>query len=209
MRYPPSVSIDSDDPVMLKHAYSVSQAFFSIHLIVGEFANALSLFDELTEMLLHPGSATGHDEMLRIAGWRRIPARDGAMTLFHIHDLFKGVAYSTSQCPPLQVVADRKMASLAGKYFRSAFPDFELLRHSVAHAGEATSTEDKMAGNRYSTVDSANLFVQGNLDDRRFSNSIKGKLVSYELSQASLDAVISSVTLLFDAYRRPPVHSAD
>ncbi len=91
---------------------------------------------------------------------------------------------------------DRPKLREARKLLERLFPDFEDLRHSIAHAGELLHEPDglkKHAANGVSMRDC--------LSGRQFVNTFEGKFQSYELSQEFLDGLREVKRLVYEAFR--------
>ena len=62
--------------------------------------------------------------------------RDGAMTLYHFSARINRYSSSMDAMPTIQKLVKHKDLRIARKMFVSFFPNFENLRHAVAHHGE-------------------------------------------------------------------------
>jgi hypothetical protein len=78
-------------------------------------------------------------------------------------------------------------------------------RHAVAHSAEMMHDMDEHMVRgpsiEHGIGEGANVFMSAVFKGREFINTIEGKFASYELSQASLDGLISVKSTMFSAFR--------
>lgn len=163
---------------------------------VDDFAAALSLFD----LCLAVSSQAQAN-----SNWIFVPARDGAMSVYHAYTVLDGIRKTLSSTPRLDSLVDKDALKEAGKIFHTKFPDFEKLRDAIAHIAEQTTTPRMRDKHAYSGPLSAgevtSSTVSNWLEHRQFSNTWSGKLVKYEISEASLAHLRNAQHCLWCAFR--------
>ncbi len=128
--------------------------------------------------------------------WCFIAGRDGVMTLYH----FKKVLLYTQfkDCPTLIMRIDHERLKSARKTFNKEFHDVENMRHAVAHRGETWQTMGKHEKNSFSgsislpgikIKNSNNGIIQDTYVENNFYYTFKGRILSYELSDRTLNIV--------------------
>ena len=203
-------------------ARHVADNLSALDQCVEELAAANALFDHCEWNSSDPpdGGSRSLEEMQSrhkhnslLMRWSFIAARIGAMT---IHDFYR-ISQLTSglrpQCPSLFEHVDNTTWGEANSLFQRSFKDFGALRQNAAH-GERYATPDRTA-RAYSdepliassghTVASG-LSVRNGLINRTYTTALDGRYVSYNLDQATVDALRRVADLIFEAFR--PVERA-
>ena len=184
-----------------EHAAVIGSSLDDLDGYLNNFAAALSLFDSCDNASGEAGPHRG-----TYISWMMIAARDGAMTIYHFGKTIDGIRQSLGLCPTLRGLVSRPSLKTAGKLFARHFPSFEKLRHGVAHAGEQSSTlrarrkhalRGDYAGSGFKIRESSGTLLGNNLQDRLFTTSHEGTVLTYEISQATLAKLIE----VKDAFR--------
>ena len=127
--FPPRLNEEGLPEAERETARNISSALMSLMSYIESFRDALALFDFCDTL---DKRAAGNN------AWKFLAARDGAMTIFHIGRAMAAVheALDARSCPALLAMIDIPALRLARRRLEGLFPDFEELRHSVAHAGD-------------------------------------------------------------------------
>lgn len=169
-----------------------------------DFSAALSLFNFCDRF---DRSLTGN--------WSFVAARDGAMTIYHIGKTMELTRAALKRAPTLAGLALRDPLSEAGKKYRSSFPTFEKMRHAVSHSSELYQNKEKHTQNAFSgDYDDGFISLEGvsravvsnSLLGRKYTNTIDGKIISYEISAATKVVVYECVNTFVSAFK--PIYEA-
>jgi hypothetical protein len=133
-------------------------------------------------------------------GWPVIAARDGALSIYHFRRTIDGIDETLARTPSLAGMVDAAARKSARKMFQAAFPDFTNVRDAVAHSGDKSRTKDKREEHAFrgEWQNSQMAFLHGDgtpievtlvdvLNNRQYSNTWEGRVISYEISLASLE----------------------
>jgi hypothetical protein len=100
----------------------------------------------LLRQLIYSYHATQHSLISDVRDiarpWVFVAGRDGAMSIYHFAKSMEGMMAFLGQCPTVLDKVDRTKLRSARKMLRELFPDFEAVRHAVAHAGELMKDPD-------------------------------------------------------------------
>ena len=140
---------------------------------VRTFADALALFD-------FGLSESGERENPR-GRWRFIAARDAGMTIYHFGVILDAIHKRIGTCLTLVPHLDKPTMSKATEEFANRFPTQEAARNAIGHAAEMIESPDQLRRNIM-----GNIFVRDSLLGRNLSMTWKGKLLSVEISDATL-----------------------
>jgi hypothetical protein len=164
-----------------------------------DFSSALSLFN-FCEQFDH-----------RLTGkWPFVAARDGAMTIYHIGKTIELTRAALKRTPTLAVIALGDVLADAGKKYRQAFPAFEKVRHAVSHSSELFRDKEHRAKNAFSgsyddgyiRIEGAtNVILSNGLMGRNYTNTIDGKIISYEISEGTKIIVYDCVNTFISAFK--------
>jgi hypothetical protein len=174
---------------------------------VSDFEAALALFDFCQAQL---ASVRENPNLKPIFRWPFIAARDGAMSIYHAYTILDGIRQSLATTTELAELVDRKALKAAGNIFHSHFQSFEDVRDAVAHIGEKMGTPAKFDRHSFSgsfegegikADDVKGLTLSNHLAGRRYSNSWRNKVLTYELSGESLDRLDEARRHLWAAFR--------
>jgi hypothetical protein len=157
-----------------------------------QFAGALTLFDF--------GMRNRDNKEMDGIGWAMVAARDGGMTIYHFSKTLGHSGALLGKCKALLRMTDRTKLRSARKHLNEAFSNSTEVRHAIAHTAELTMSPEKTRENALSgpydkhgmqLSAGVKVMIRNSLNGRLFQNTIDGKLQSYEISRASLDALIS------------------
>jgi hypothetical protein len=143
--------------------------------------------------------------------WQFMAVRDGALTLYHFAKAVEGIRRSQAGAPMFRGYVDHAIVRSAVRQFLEAFPSAQKMRHAVAHDAELMATLADSTKN-FAQVDEVELDgfkipITRSIIDGKFSTSIDGEVISYELTDAALDKLNSVKREIFRAFQnacRPP-----
>jgi hypothetical protein len=182
-------------PCNEEHAiWPISVSFYKLDRYVADFESSLNLFDFCHDKLLPTPEGPQKHGLTRLRDWQLIAARDGAMTIFHFGMTMKGVKKSLDNLPLTRAMVSKPTLASARDNFRKFFPRFEALRHSVAHAGEKSTSRELL--NKHAVRGQGT--ISNHLVGREFYNSWEGRTFSYELSRGTF-CRLNSVRLEFQS----------
>jgi hypothetical protein len=205
---PPDINVSALPEAEREAAFLLSTSLFGLGNYVNRFAAALSLFDfsALLSTARGYGSRQPH---WPIGEWHLIAAREAAMAVYHFARAKESVDICLSQCPTLDAKVDRAALRRGGKLLRGSFPDFEEMRHAVAHTAELT--RDPSQAREHSITEpvefggvrigrGARGILRENLSGRTFFSTYRGKLRQCEVSQRSFDALNACRREIYSAF---------
>ena len=170
---------------------------------VRDFHAALTLFDFAEPQWLNA-------EQDHVKQWSFIACRDGAMTIYHFGQTFQHIRAALGSCPTINSLVDSQHLRLTNKKFESQFPDFEGLRHAIAHASDLWKNVSSFARNAFTgkltgplvvAAKGGRIAMRNNLINRQFSTTFETRLVSYEISAETLNRLISLKNEFYSAFR--------
>jgi len=138
--------------------------------------------------------------------WRGIPVRDGALQIYHFAVALDGIRKTLSMCPTVRDRVDHQALRQAMKDFRAAFPNYEKMRHAVAHIADRTKTpghteKHQFVGEHKSANDSG--ITLSSVVGRQFSVTWEGEVLQYELSENTLQILRGILRAVYAAFPEP------
>lgn len=186
-------------------ALTTSRMIQELDSQTGYFRAAVSLFDFCYEK----AHSITNDVNLRRSylSWMHIAARDGAMTIYHFGKALAATETALNRCPSINSAVDTSQMRLAKNSFKGAFPDFEAMRHAVAHAAELSANPESHNKNSFSGTYKVDGFSAANVADmtmsdligRNYTATFEGRIIEYELSLATGDRLESIKNRVFAA----------
>ena len=179
-----------------KDTSTLARSLGSLDNYLRDFHAALTLFD----------FAVASDN----TQWCFIACRDGAMTIYHFGRTLQNVRAALGSCPTVNSLIDSKSLRLVAKKFDARFPDFEHLRHAIAHSSElwknvASFIKNAVTGRHDGPLvvvaKNSRIAMHNNLVNRQFSMSYEGRLVSYEISAETLQRMTTLKDEFYSAFR--------
>jgi len=162
--------------------------------LVEDFRSTLDLFNHVNT--LEPDPAAPH----RRGRWSEIAGRNGALVVYGFWQVMEAI--NALKAPTLWQRADVQERRTGDSLFTARFPQIAAIRISAAHPGElsATPQERKKHGlneavenQMISVAANSGTFIESMMvvagKKMTYSSSVKGKLVSYELSEESAQAL--------------------
>jgi hypothetical protein len=184
-----------------------------LNTFTGQFFDALLLFQHCLDQGNRPQEEVDIplDELRSfMRAWLKVAARDGGMSIWHYSKALDG-ACDLWHCPSLRPLIDAKALRIARRLFIARFPQFALMRHSIAHTAELTSSRDRRRANAllgehkfgfHATIHGSGpgAMIRNHLYGRHFVNSIDQQLVSYEVSEEALAKLVDITDRVFAAF---------
>jgi hypothetical protein len=178
------------------------------------FEWAIALFEFSTGEFREKYYRISPEKLGKYNGWRFIAGRDGAMSLYHFRQAMTHANSWAQKDAALSKHIDRKMIKCANAKFDNKFPYTEKIRHSVSHSSDLLQTEKEIREHFVPAIfwradmphiEKAVEFIHNDqFDGRLFVTHFGKALLSYELSEASLQILEEIERLFFGAYS-PPV----
>lgn len=141
--------------------------------------------------------------------WCNIACRDGALTVYHFGETLKHVRSAMKDAKSIADMVDPNSLRLVTKKFESSFPDAEALRHAIAHASDLWRNvfhylKNAITGKVTSgtiSISGTNVALQYALNQRRFCAIREGRLACYEMSEQTLNSLITLKEEFYSAFR--------
>ena len=161
--------------------------------LVDDFDAALQLFATLNR---NHGVPTG---------WKAIPLRDGASTIYEFGQVVAHMGSARSKCPVLASLLDEGEWKLGSKAFTKAFPKYEHIRNAALHAPQIFAKSDQRRRHR---TKQETALMAGDVPAATLGAGMTGTVISgstircayngqfaeYSLDQPSLDALRASAS---------------
>ena len=176
-----------------------------LQLYINKFAAAVAIYDLCDPSSPNPAVPSQHVNMMRFVG-----GDDGAMTIWHVARLIEETRGHLHEVPSLLPRINTGELKLAEKLLKSAFPQFENLRHASAHASELFSNIESANKNTPAGAfdtpigkmknDGGIIAVGSSFHNRTYFTMIDKQVVSYDLSwacHAKLEGIAKRVYLSF------------
>ena len=152
-----------------------------------------------------------------VDGWVVIAARDGAMSIYHFGCTMDGLVETMGKAPGLRTKYGRPL-KLVRKQFEEAFPSFFKVRHAIAHSAERNKSPEKIEEHslvgpwktsRMEFTAAEGVAMSGMLtdvlDNRTWSSTWDGQVVSYEISVETLANLVKFRDEIYLAFSESPV----
>lgn len=180
---------------------SVSQKITDIYVFKENVINAITLFSALRNSIGNPGFRNG---------WLFVPARDGAISLFHYIKVLGFIRSSFQNCPTFRSAVDTDSLRRSEKAFKECFPFAESLRHAVAHAAELVKSEAEIKKHGVSNYNKGSTRIEGNgrvilrdhLDGDTFTYTFEGECVYYDLNQDTINNIAKITQDIFNSFSK-------
>lgn len=213
---PPSIPVDSLPEDEKGYAEAINGLLQNLTTYTKDFEAALSLLYQAhkwsKEEMERTRATTLPDRSLSdsLRDWMMLAARDGAMTVWHFGQSKNWINKNLYKCPTLVPKVPTVLLGEGHDLFKQAFPHWENLRHAVAHHAELLKNPAARKKTMITTgYDGPGITIPGGgelylgrmLMGHRFMNTHEGKVVHYDLSPESLDALKASKAKFWEAFR--------
>ena len=132
------------------------------------------------------------------------------MTIYHFGRTLRHLRAALGSCPTVNSLVDPQSLRLVSRKFEARFPDFERLRHAIAHSSDLWKNVASFTRNAFTggltgplivVAKGARIVMHNNLVNRQFSMTFEKQLVSYEISIETLNHLISLKNEFYSAFR--------
>lgn len=230
LRFPSADHLDDAEAEEIRHLAGFAMA---LNCYSSDFYYSLVLFDfaRMNSSKYIKNYPTASDcptpeeerfiqEMDIFRAWSPLAARDGAMTLFHFSKTLDALKACVANCPSISRVVDHDEFRDIRRSFKKQFPDFEGVRHGVAHSGELLKDQKRRElnsvtgpialGGGLELSEGAQMMGGEIIINRHFKKVYEGRLVSYELSPENwqfLEQLVDRIYALLKALEHPSAHT--
>lgn len=192
--------------------WTISGQLGDLSSYLKNFEAAVSLFDFCIQAIQ---SQRGIDPQINVHGmaslhrWQLIAGRDGAMTIYHFAKTMTAIRAGMSKCSSFRQLVNHDILRAATKLFEQLFPDFEGIRHAVAHTAELVRTAEatKMnsftgscAGSALNFDEADRLMLRSVLLNRQFTLTWNAKLLSYDVSRQTTELLARVLQQLYSGF---------
>lgn len=149
-----------------------------------------------------------------VRAWSFIAFREGAMCIFHIKMTMNGITNSLHESPSLKALVNSSVLRDTKKKFIRDFPNWESVRHAVAHAGEMTANSRKIKDNQTKKTFDQPLIKIGtgilvsniSIGDQYYTGKSGGEIGGYALNETSLGCLQSAVAAFYAEFQKAADH---
>ena len=169
---------------------------------VDDFDAALQLLDEAAELAIEDGTAPS-----RYTRWMKIALRDGLLTLEQFSKVTK---LDFKNLWSVNSLVDHKTIKRSRKAFSERFPNIVDLRDTMAHRGGSVTRRDHVRHAISTTQTVSDLTFYADKDHkmymidqckhRHYFAAHEDKIVSYELSQESLEFLYGNAKQILSSF---------
>jgi hypothetical protein len=223
-----------------ERAWTISSSLSSLLTYVGQVEAALELLKfassqihdvstQISEVMSRAQSAgepfRGFDDIRQLgttrstlSEWTLIAGRDAAMTVYHFAETIEATKLLLHECPPLKAMVDWKEIRKAQKRFSAAFPQYEMIRHAVAHDGELADSPKAFKKNSHSgEYQKGGLSIDEGSTNIRFTGSlggelavtIKGSILTFALNDYTLEKLRDALVDFYNCFRNAESKTKD
>ena len=157
--------------------------------------SALSLFEfsEKNSMPKNIQESFDRERSKLFTDWMMIASRETVMGIYHFAKAKEAFKVSLKAIENIEV--DWKEIRSATKKFNRYFPDFENMRHAVAHSAELTKDRQQYDKNSFSgdydnglisATGVEGLVLSGGLMNRSYTMTFQGKIITLEITKTTL-----------------------
>jgi hypothetical protein len=169
-----------------QQADSIALLLHSLNGFISDFRSDLELFDYAES---HP------DVMMR---WSAIACRDAAMTIWNFRDALDHIQRAVKQCLPLKTKElERSLRAAIGRY-GAMLPMAKKMRNVTGHPVSHIGTPEAWKQN---VLRGTSVLVHNSWAGRKVIHSKEGMEISFELSEDTLEALITTRNKVFAAFR--------
>ncbi|WP_133065503.1 hypothetical protein [Niveispirillum lacus] len=139
--------------------------------------------------------------------WMLVPARDGAISLYHYCKMIEFIRNSFKLCPVFRSKVKIDELRDAQKKFQEYFPFAKELRNAVAHSAELVENDQKIDRNAVRNFEmgttkivESKTILRSHLDGNTFMYTIDGEVVFYNLTNDTLNALAAVTNQIHSAF---------
>ena len=186
-------------------AESIQMNLMHLRIAVADFRSVLDLYMHIRD--LNRADQIQHKSKV---GWTKIAGREGAICANGLFMAMQNI--NKTNAPQISKLVDIEMRKRGQADFENAFRNVMSVRITAAHPGELYGKAKELEDHRLRDAAVSDGMVLGegsfaadmmNASDEKltFSATFKGRLVSYELSQATADKMTEAVKTYVGAFR--------
>ena len=120
-------------------AWHIELLFSNMDSYVEKFRAAISLF-----VFAKTPEALVLTDRHTVAGWSRLAASDGAMTIYHFAKCFEAIKAACHGHPTIIGLVDWELVRAATRLFNEKVSSYEEMRDSVAHVADNVRTPESL-----------------------------------------------------------------
>ena len=207
---PPRLSMVSQPHQQRKSLWHVERQLKELGYYVDQVELNIILFDAGDFYIsgirpsknLPPGT---YDPIQVYSAWKRTACRDSAMAMFNFERGMNAIKSSLADVADLLRLVDHQKLKTAEKLFKSYFPDFKGLRHSVGHTAEFFGTKEQRRNHSikgpintgvFRSEGSQGTVIIDSIENRKFMSTYNGRLVTLDMSLGTVNK-LTEITILF------------
>lgn len=157
-----------------------------------EFRQALILFDENL-----PDPSEDFDKLEQGYCRMRMAAHFAVLNVYHFRATLNSVRHLIGSCPTLKPKVDSKSVQELCENYDDFFPNLIQVRDGVSHYADKIFSSGKIQENAGEFG-----FIHGVLFERSYQFTHKGKYVSLEISQRSLEKLLHYISAIHSAFSK-------
>jgi hypothetical protein len=191
-----------------EYVANLETLLFSLYRYILSFTAAIELLkfsEEQGKKEREESKGTGFRPSKPYFEWSFIAVRDAAHTIYQFADVIESIQSTRRMIPTLNALVKNDKMRTATRYFNANFGQFNDVRNAIAHEAELGGTVE-LSKRNFAPVGSVELegvkiLTSKSIDtDGKFSTSINGVVVSYELSRKTLQSLIQTQTGIYQAF---------
>jgi hypothetical protein len=222
--YQPHITIERLPEAEREYGQLLNNLIRNLNYHVRAFAAALTLYEyattesgnERTKELEKPTPPPGHAPYSEVLdSWRYVAARDGALTLYHFQRTFEGIKPALDRCPTVASLIDETSLVEGRRIFRRRFPHTVQIRKAVSHLADLASSVDGFDEHAFSgsykgpvggiSFKNKQVIIVDLLQGNVFTTTFEKKILTYELSEESLEQLRLSGETIWNAFDAPTI----
>jgi hypothetical protein len=184
----------------------------ALHRFISDFQLSVTLFEMLSQAQAAQPEGLSAFTFSRL---RTIPAKDGALNVYHFGMSLSGTRNNIGRCRSILKHIDVQLLRVAARLFDSYFPNYELIRHAIAHTGELFDTPEKLRASMLKERTTAHgvTFGPGAIPSQAVSGSvysigIDGEMFSISIDSTSTEKLIAVNSRVDGAFKALYAHIA-
>ena len=187
-------------------AWHIEMLLSNMDSYVENFHAAISLF-----VIAKTPEALERTDRYTVAAWRRLAARDGAMTIYHFAKCFEAIKAACHAHPTITGLVDRELVRAATRLFNEKFSSCEEMRDSVAHVADKARPPESLDSHSLKgehripgglkTGPESSTFISGCFNGDTFMMTHEGYLLFYDVTEETLRSLEAVRDQMFQAFQ--------
>lgn len=195
----------------LKLVFPIEHGLFLMALYATKFEDSIKLLFYIQQQR----KICKREEEASFDTWPEIPARDGAMCLFHFLKSFETVKHCMHRTNVLKLSYNKAVAREATALFSKTFPDCVAMRDAICHTAQLTKDPENLASHAFSgnyvgydfeLRDAPQLFLYGFFRNDHYYSTIRNRIVKMPFTLKSLHTMGRIALLYYTAFYKQPFH---